>query len=171
MKSVWLFLIFALVSTQVALAQVDSSEFNIRIFGGTDNEVPTTPVLNTTTPITSTQIDIAWSMATDNYSVSGYSILRDNVPIATTTLLTYSDTGLLASTTYSYAVRAFDPAFNYSSTSNALATTTPDTPVPPVDDEENGQGTASRVIITDWRLEVGYSTTSIFLTTSRPSRF
>lgn len=175
MKQLLVFFLLLSVFGQTALAQVDSASFNIRIFAGEDTEAPTTPTLSSVVPITSNQIDIAWTAATDNFSVAGYVLSRDSVDIATTTLLTYSDTGLTASTTYSYQVRAFDVSNNYSSSSNSLATTTPDVPVvPPVattSDNSATESTAARVIITDLHLELGYSTTSIWLTTKRPSRF
>jgi chitodextrinase len=82
-------------------------------------------------PVASTQIDITWSAATDDIAVSGYRLFRNNVQIATTTLLAYSDTGLTASTTYQYTVDAFDAAFNFSSTSPAISTTTLPIVVPP----------------------------------------
>lgn len=154
------------------LAQVDTSTFNIRVYGGTDATPPTTPTLLSVTPVASTQIDVSWSSSTDNFAVAGYSVLRDGEAIATTTLLSYSDTGLLASTTYSYAVRAFDVAINYSTTSNSLATTTPNGPPPP---EETGgeshESTAARVVIDDLYTESGVSTTSLFVHTARPARF
>lgn len=98
---------------------------------GIDNSPPSTPFLQTVVPVTSSQIDITWSAATDDLLVAGYRLFRDNVQIATTTLLSYSDTGLTASTTYQYTVDAFDASFNFSSTSPAVSTTTLNIVVPP----------------------------------------
>lgn len=157
---------------QSVFAQVDTDDFTIRVFGGSDTTPPSTPTLLSVAPIASTQIDITWSAATDDYIVSGYSILRDAVPIATTSLLSYSDTGLTASTTYVYTVRAFDSSFNYSSTSNSIATTTPDTPPPPPPPPpgETTQATAARVVLDDLQIEVGVSTTSFTLQTAHQAR-
>ncbi len=162
-------------STHV-LAQSDSANFTIRVFGAEDTEAPTTPTLLSVTPIASTQIDITWSVATDNFALSGYVLSRDGVPIATTTLTTYSDTGLTASTTYQYDVRAFDPSGNYSSSSNSLSTTTPNPPPPPPPDpvassSNSVEGTATRVVVKDVIIDPGFSTTSISVTTALPTRF
>lgn len=169
-------LILSALLGQTAWAQVDTASFSIKVFAGADTEAPTTPVLLTATPLTSNQIDITWSAATDNYEVGGYVISRDSVAIATTTLLAYSDTGLTASTTYTYSVQAFDVSYNYSSSSNSLSTTTLEIIVPPTAttsevESLRTESTATRVVLTDWRLETGYSTTSIFFSTKRPSRF
>lgn len=101
-----------------------TSDFTVRTQIGGDSVSPTTPTLLSAVPVASTQIDIAWSIATDDYQLAGYVLYRNGLPIATTTLTNFSDTGLLASTTYTYSVQAFDWVFNYSSSSNSIATTT-----------------------------------------------
>ena len=61
--------------------------------------------------------------------------------IGTTTGTTYNDTGLTASTSYSYRVRATDAAGNLSPYSNvASATTQPDTQPPTAPSESDGDG-------------------------------
>ncbi|MFT7644586.1 MAG: chitodextrinase [Candidatus Paceibacteria bacterium] len=172
MKYIFLYVSFLLLSANTLFAQV-ATEFPIRILGGTDTNPPTTPVLLTIEPAAPTQIDISWSVSTDNLLVAGYSVLRDGTPIATTTLLSYSDTGLVASTTYAYVVRAFDPSLNYSTTSNSLATTTPDFPDPPLvptTTSEREGGTVSRIVVKDFHLNEGVSTSSIHLDTVQPAR-
>ena len=89
-----------------------------------DSTPPGTPSISSVIPVTSSQIDITWGAVTDNHRVAGYQLFRDAVQIATTTLVSFSDTGLSASTTYSYAVRAFDHSGNFSTTSASVATTT-----------------------------------------------
>ena len=158
---------------QPAYAQTE--DFNIRVLVGEDTTPPTTPTLLSVIPVATTQIDIAWSLATDNYAVSGYAISRDGLPIATTTLLSYSDSGLSASTTYLYAVRAFDTSINYSSSSNSLSTTTfdvPPVPVSPVDPVQVSStgGTAARIVTKEFAINAGVSTTSLHLKTSFPVR-
>jgi uncharacterized protein (TIGR03790 family) len=93
---------------------------------------PTTPGNVSATAVSSTQINVSWSASTDNVAVTGYQVFRNGSLAGTTTALSYSDTGLAASTTYSYTVAAFDAAGNVSSQSApATATTlTPDT-IPP----------------------------------------
>lgn len=160
-------------SASVVLAQTEF--FSVKVSGGVDTTPPTTPVLLSATPVASTQIDIAWSAVTDDVMVSGYSILRDGLPIATTTLLSYSDTGLAASTTYSYAVRAFDPSLNYSTTSNALATSTLEIPSPPPTPTSTAPtssqgGTAARVVADSIVVSTGRSTTSFSVLTAHYAR-
>lgn len=172
MKKIALFLIFFL-PLQLALAQVDTGSFSVRTFIIDDFIPPSTPTLLSAVPIAPIQIDLSWSSSTDNYAVSGYSVSRDGTPIATTTLTSYSDTGLTASTTYSYSVRAFDVALNYSTSSNSLSTTTPDNPVVvvPVEPESNPvESTVARVVLNDFQIIPGVSTTSIKANSSFPAR-
>ncbi len=115
----------------VVLAQ-STSEFNINAFVGSDTEAPTTPAGVTAIPASPNQIDITWSPVTDNFSVGGYRVFRDGFHIATTSLTTFSDTGLVASTTYTYTIDAFDVFYNFSSSSSPVATSTLPIPVIPV---------------------------------------
>ena len=107
-----------------ALTLAASSDFTIRTFVGSDTTPPTTPTLLAVVPVATTQINVNWTAATDDVAVAGYLVFRGGVQIATTTLLTYSDTGLTASTTYSYFIDAFDTFGNISSSSATVATTT-----------------------------------------------
>lgn len=158
-----------LCSVSLVLAQADTSTFNVRVFGGVDSVAPSTPTLLTVAPLTPNQIDITWSVSTDNFVVSGYVITRGSSTLATTTLNSYSDTSVLASSTYSYSVRAFDPSLNYSTSSNILSTTTPDYPAPPPAPDSSSEGTVARIVIRDFSLVPGVSTSSISLTTPRPT--
>ena len=74
-------------------------DFSVRTPVGDDVSPPTTPTLLTATPIAPTQIDLTWSPSTDDFQLLGYTVSRDGQHIATTTLTSYSDTGLTASTT------------------------------------------------------------------------
>ena len=75
---------------------------------GPDTQPPTAPSGLTATALSSSQIALAWTASTDNVGVTGYRIERCQdsgcsafAQIATPTTTTYTDTGLLASTTYS----------------------------------------------------------------------
>ena len=153
-----------------AWAQVDTATFNVQIFGGLDASPPTTPTLLSATPVATTQINLSWSTSTDDFMVAGYNVFRDGVIIATTTLLSYADTGLTASTTYTYAVRAFDPTPNYSTTSNSLSTTTLEIVTPPPEADAPAQSTAARVVVRDLWIEPDVTTATINIETARPSR-
>ena len=104
---------------------------------GTDSVPPTIPAPVSATAVSSSQIDVTWGISTDDQSVAGYRLFRNGVHIATTTLLTYSDTGLTASTTYVYTVQAFDTSFNVSTTSVSATSTTLSTPISSVSSAGN----------------------------------
>jgi len=124
----------------VSDAQVVDS-FTVSQLIGLDSTAPTIPAPVTATPIAATQIDVTWGASTDDQSLLGYRLFRDAVQIATTSLLAYSDTGLTASTTYTYTVEAYDWVFNISTTSAPAATTTLALPVvTPVATSTNSTG-------------------------------
>jgi chitodextrinase len=90
-----------------------------------DNTAPSTPASLTAAAVSSSQINLSWTASSDNVGVTGYKIYKNGSIIATATATTaYSDTGLSASTTYSYAVSAFDAAGNLSSMSTSASATT-----------------------------------------------
>ena len=89
-----------------------------------DNQAPTPPTNLTATPVSSSQINLAWTASTDNLGVVGYYIFRDGLQVATSTTTSYSDKNLRASTTYSYHVTAYDGAGNVSGPSNTATATT-----------------------------------------------
>lgn len=165
-----IFISFA-VTVMPVQAQVDSSSFSIKLFGFDDDIAPTTPNLLSVTPVSSSQLDVDWSVSTDNRTLSGYVLTRDGVPIATTTLTSFSDTGLTASTTYLYSVQAFDAAGNYSSSSNSLSGTTPDIPPPVATSTDNtGGATSARVALENFSVETDTTNAFFSLETARPAR-
>lgn len=92
--------------------------------GGGDTTAPTQPGSFAATAVSSSQINLSWTASTDNVGVTGYRIYRGGTLIHTNgTTLTYSDTGLSASTNYSYQVSAIDAAGNESTKASASATT------------------------------------------------
>src|SRR2546421_7058206 len=85
--------------------------------------------------VSATQINLAWTAAADNVGVTGYGVERcqgaacsNFAQIAAPTTLAFNDTGLTASTSYSYRVRATDAAGNLSTFSLTVTTTTMATP-------------------------------------------
>jgi len=97
-----------------------------------DTQAPTAPSNLSATASSSSQIGLTWTASTDNVGVTGYRIERCSgascttfTQIGTTTgATTFSDTGLTASTSYSYRVRANDAANNLSAYSNTSSATT-----------------------------------------------
>ncbi len=98
-----------------------------------DTTPPTAPSGLNATAISTAQINLSWTASTDNVGVTGYFVEQCQgsgctsfVQIASLagTVLTYSATGLMASTSYSYRVRATDAAGNLSSYSNTSSAIT-----------------------------------------------
>jgi chitodextrinase len=97
-----------------------------------DTAAPTTPLGVVANAASQSQINVNWLASTDNVGVTGYRVYRDGVLRTTTTGITFTDTGLTASTTYAYTVRAYDAAGNVSTDSAVASATTPAPPVPTV---------------------------------------
>jgi len=68
---------------------------------------------------------LSWTASTDNVGVSSYEIFRNGNSIGTTSLTTYSVTGLTCATAYTMTVRARDAARNISDASTSLIVNTP----------------------------------------------
>ncbi|MGO4276113.1 discoidin domain-containing protein, partial [Paenibacillus sp. TAF58] len=66
----------------------------------------------------------SWTASTDNVAVTEYNVYRDGTLVGSSTTTSYSDTGLNASTAYSYTVKAVDAAANLSAASNTASATT-----------------------------------------------
>lgn len=108
----------------VYAAYYDSFTVSQTVTGVPDATAPSIPTGLTATAVSVSQINLSWTASTDNVAVTGYKVFRDSVQIATSTLTTYSDTGLSHSTTYSYTVAAFDTAGNVSAESASSSATT-----------------------------------------------
>ena len=100
---------------------------------GGDTTAPSSTASLVATAASSSQVGLTWSAATDNVGVAGYQVQRCSgsgctafALIATTTGTgtTFTNTGLTASTAYSYRVRAFDAAGNFGGYSNSSSATT-----------------------------------------------
>ena len=89
-----------------------------------DTTPPSVPTGLSATAVSSTQINLSWTASTDNVGVTGYDVFRNGTQVGTTTTTSYQDTGLMADTTYSYTVAAYDAAGNVSAQSTAASATT-----------------------------------------------
>ncbi|MFH1257040.1 MAG: fibronectin type III domain-containing protein [Candidatus Diapherotrites archaeon] len=99
--------------------------------GASDTTPPLTPANLFATAISSSQVNLSWSASTDNVGVTGYRLERctgascsNFSQIASPTGTTYNNTGLSASTTYRYRIRAADAAGNLSPYSSIASATT-----------------------------------------------
>ena len=94
--------------------------------GGGDTSAPSAPTNLSGTATSSTSVDLTWTASTDNVGVTGYDVYRNGSLVkAGASGTTYTDTGLTASTTYAYTVKAKDAAGNVSPASNTASVTTP----------------------------------------------
>jgi hypothetical protein len=89
-----------------------------------DTTPPSVPSGLTATAASSSQINLGWTASTDNVGVTGYKVFRGGTQIGTSTTTSFSDTGLPASTSFSYTVAAFDAAGNTSAQSASATATT-----------------------------------------------
>ncbi|MCR8631220.1 DUF7594 domain-containing protein [Paenibacillus radicis (ex Xue et al. 2023)] len=92
--------------------------------GGGDTTAPTAPTNLGASAASSSQINLSWTASTDNVGVTGYDVYRGGSFLKSVTAASTSDTGLSASTTYSYYVKAKDAAGNQSAASNTASATT-----------------------------------------------
>ncbi|MEU4089642.1 glycoside hydrolase family 6 protein [Streptomyces aureus] len=92
--------------------------------GGSDTQAPTVPGGLTVGSTTSSSVALSWTASTDNTAVTGYDVYRDGTKVGSATGTSYTDSGLTASTTYSYTVKAKDAAGNVSAASTAVSATT-----------------------------------------------
>ena len=91
-----------------------------------DTQAPTAPTNLASSNITSNSFTLSWTASTDNVGVTGYDVYQNNVKINSSNITTtsYNVTGLVASTSYSYYVKARDAAGNPSANSSTLNVTT-----------------------------------------------
>jgi hypothetical protein len=112
----------------IAINSASSNAYAFRITAGTggggDTTAPTVPTGLTANPISAAQVSLNWNASTDGVGVTGYRLFRNNSQIATPTGTSYTDTGLSASTTYTYTVAAIDAAGNASTQSTGVLATT-----------------------------------------------
>ncbi len=95
-----------------------------------DTTAPSMPSGLAATASSDTAISVSWSASTDNVGVKGYRVYRNGSLVATVTATSFSDSGLTASTSYSYAVESYDAAGNVSTRTGSVSATTQAAPAP-----------------------------------------
>jgi chitodextrinase len=120
-----------------------------------DTTPPSTPTGLAATEISPSQIDLSWEPSTDDVGITGYQVFRNGSQIATAAGTSFSDTGLAANTSYTYAVNAVDTASNLSAFSTTATATTqdvaPDTTPPSVPTDLTASGVTQARIDLAWQ--------------------
>ena len=127
---------YAFRSSQAAVSSLDNlavvavtgshtvSNFTISESVAVDTIAPTVPAGLSASVASMTQINLTWSASSDAVGVAGYKIYRGGVEVGSTESTSYSDVGLLASSSYAYSLSAYDAAGNHSSQSAVVTATT-----------------------------------------------
>lgn len=92
--------------------------------GGSDSIAPSIPGNLRVTGSGASSITLAWNASTDNVAVTRYDIYRADVLVGSASALTFTNSGLAPSTTYSFRVRACDAAGNCSALSSIVSAAT-----------------------------------------------
>jgi endonuclease I/chitodextrinase len=104
---------------------IDHPEYvNMVWGGGADTTAPTAPTSLASSNITSSSLTLTWTASTDNVGVTGYDVYMDVTLKTSVTGTTASITGLAASTSYAFYVKAKDAAGNNSAASSTINPTT-----------------------------------------------
>lgn len=103
-----------------------SNTVQVTTLAGGDTQAPTAPTNLAASNTSATATTLNWTASTDNVGVTSYQVRQNNVTVGTVggNVLTYTATGLTASTTYSFNVVALDAANNTSPASNTVQVTT-----------------------------------------------
>jgi chitodextrinase len=116
-----------------------------------DTTAPTAPAGLTAKAASPTSVTLTWTAAADDVGVTVYGVLRNGVQVAAATTTSYTDSGLTASTAYSYTVIARDAAGNTSPASAAASVTTP----PPAPTAVTATATSPTAVALTWTAPAG----------------
>ena len=93
--------------------------------GGGGTTIPAAPTGLTVTGTTNSSVSLSWTASS---GATSYAVYRNGVNVGTTSSTTYTDTGLSASTSYTYDVTATDSAGTSAASSTVTGTTTSSVP-------------------------------------------
>ncbi|WP_276316163.1 discoidin domain-containing protein [Paenibacillus lignilyticus] len=91
---------------------------------GGDTTAPTAPTGLTSPSQTSTSVNLSWTASTDNVAVTSYDVYKNGANPVNVSGTTAVISGLTASTSYTFTVKAKDAAGNASAASSPLSVTT-----------------------------------------------
>jgi fibronectin type 3 domain-containing protein len=100
--------------------------------GTTHATGPTAPSNLAATAPSATQVNLTWTASTGSAGIASYRVYRDGSgsALAQPTGTLYSDTSVIAGTSYTYVVKAVDASGNLSAASNTASVTTPASAAP-----------------------------------------
>jgi YD repeat-containing protein len=109
---------------------LDAAGNRTMVATGVDNVAPTVPSGLAGTPNATPAVVLTWNPSTDpdpSAGFGGYRISRNGtaLPDLPGTGTTFTDTGVVGSTTYTYSVAAYDNSGHVSAASNVISVTTP----------------------------------------------
>ena len=116
------------VKAKDAAGNISSASNTVNVTTATpaDTEAPSAPGSLSTSNIAETSLSLSWNASTDNVGVSEYDIYKNGSLLTSTSNTAYNVTNLIASTNYTFYVKAKDAAGNISSASNTVNVTTLD---------------------------------------------
>jgi uncharacterized repeat protein (TIGR03806 family) len=148
------------VTALLATAGCSSSGSPTHPGGGADLTPPSVPGGITASTAAPRSVLVSWSASTDSGTgVAGYHVFRNGAatPVATiaATALNYTDSGLNASTDYSYTVTAYDGAIPANESAHSAVSgivhTDPDTTPPSVPQNLTAMAQSSAAIVLAWQ--------------------
>jgi hypothetical protein len=92
--------------------------------GGSDTQAPSAPGSLRSTGKTSSSVSLAWNASSDNVGVTAYDVYSGSNQVLSVSGTSATVSGLAASTSYTFTVKARDAAGNVSAASNAVSVTT-----------------------------------------------
>ena len=104
-----------------------SAPLSVTTTPGTDTTPPSAPTNLVASNVTGTSVTLSWGASTDNVGIASYLVYDGSVaagPVATTSGLSVSVTGLSPGTSHTYAVVAKDTSANVSNSSNSVVVNT-----------------------------------------------
>ncbi|WP_328979230.1 carbohydrate binding domain-containing protein [Streptomyces canus] len=92
--------------------------------GGSDTQAPSAPGSLRSTGKNSSSVSLAWNASSDNVGVTAYDVYSGSNQVLSVSGTSATVSGLAASTSYTFTVKARDAAGNVSAASNAVSVTT-----------------------------------------------
>jgi fibronectin type 3 domain-containing protein len=123
-------------SNSLGTSAAVTSGFSFQLTTPADSTPPSAPSNVTAQSLGSRAIKVSWQPSSDNVGAVGYTVTSSNGDLYTTTGTSIIDPDVSSSSSYTYTVRAFDRAGNYSTGASASATSPArkdvTSPTPPV---------------------------------------